>query len=50
MIHVASTPQWRARERRREQLFQLVGALIVLFALTTLVVLLTKSCWTASRG
>ena len=42
MIQVASTPQWRARERRREQLFQLVGALIVLFALTTLVVLLTK--------
>ncbi len=42
MIQVASTPQWRARERRREQLFQLLGALIVLFALTTLVVLLVK--------
>ena len=42
MIQVVSTPSWRARERRREQLFQLVGALIVLFALTTLGVLLTK--------
>ncbi len=42
MIQVASRPEWRAREHRREQLFQLLGALIVLFAMTTLVVLLTK--------
>ncbi|MCS7273618.1 MAG: phosphate ABC transporter permease PstA [Fimbriimonadales bacterium] len=41
MIRVESRPEWRMREYRREQLFQLVGALIVLFALTTLVVLLT---------
>ncbi|MDW8107525.1 MAG: phosphate ABC transporter permease PstA [Armatimonadota bacterium] len=42
MIRVESRPEWRVREYRREQIFQLVGALIVLLALTTLVVLLTK--------
>ncbi|MFQ3612061.1 MAG: phosphate ABC transporter permease PstA, partial [Fimbriimonadales bacterium] len=33
---------WRAREHRREALFQVVGAFIVLFAMTTLTVLLVK--------
>ncbi|GIV09552.1 MAG: phosphate transport system permease protein PstA [Fimbriimonadales bacterium] len=42
MIQVVSRPEWRAREQRREQLFQFVGALIVLMAMTMLVVLLTK--------
>lgn len=42
MIQVVSRPEWRAREYRREQLFQLLGALVVLLALSTLVVLLTK--------
>ncbi|MDW8107175.1 MAG: phosphate ABC transporter permease PstA [Armatimonadota bacterium] len=42
MIRVESRPEWRTREYRREQIFQLVGALIVLLALTTLVVLITK--------
>lgn len=35
-------PRWRAREHRREALFQVVGAFIVLFAMTTLTVLLVK--------
>jgi len=42
MIRIESRPEWRRREHRREQLFQLVGAAIVLFALTTLTVLLVK--------
>ncbi|MDM7461953.1 MAG: phosphate ABC transporter permease PstA [bacterium] len=42
MIPVVSRSEWRARERRREHLFQIVSALVVLLAITTLVVLLTK--------
>ncbi len=34
--------RWRVREHRREALFQLLGAFIVLFAMTTLTVLLAK--------
>lgn len=34
--------RWRAREHRREALFQVVGALIVLFAMVILTVLLAK--------
>lgn len=34
--------RWRAREYRREALFQIVGALIVLFAMVILTVLLAK--------
>lgn len=42
MMQVVSRAEWRARERRREQLFQVISACIVLLAITTLVVLLTK--------
>ncbi len=37
-----SHPRWRAREHRREAFFQVVGALIVLFAMVILTVLLVK--------
>ncbi|MEN3000307.1 MAG: phosphate ABC transporter permease PstA [Armatimonadota bacterium] len=39
MVHAV---RWRARERRREVIFQIVGAAMVLFAMTMLTVLLAK--------
>ncbi|MFN4032660.1 MAG: phosphate ABC transporter permease PstA [Fimbriimonadales bacterium] len=42
MMQVVSRAEWRAREQRREHLFQVISACIVLLAITTLVVLLTK--------
>lgn len=39
---VVSTPQWRARERRREKIFLLMGSFVLFVALTMLATLLVK--------
>ncbi|MCS7064810.1 MAG: phosphate ABC transporter permease PstA [Fimbriimonadales bacterium] len=42
MVATATAARWRARERRREVVFQILGAAMVLFAMTMLTVLLVK--------